>query len=222
MLNRFAGWRKSMEVYRHRRVLAMLFLGFSAGLPFPLVFSTLSAWLRDFGVDRATIGFFAWVGLTYSIKVLWAPFVDRLRLPLLTGLVGQRRSWMLLAQAGIVFGLVSLASLDPSADIGAVAFMALLVAFASATQDITVDAYRIEAVEASRQGAMAASYNLGYRAAVLVGGAGALYVADFYDWSMLTERKPVSWPGGKPLAFADLYNARRDQFAPGLVLGNGQ
>jgi PAT family beta-lactamase induction signal transducer AmpG len=163
-----------MEVYRHRRVLAMLFLGFSAGLPFPLVFSTLSAWLRDFGVDRATIGFFAWVGLTYSIKVLWAPFVDRLRLPLLTGLVGQRRSWMLLAQAGIVFGLVSLASLDPSADIGAVAFMALLVAFASATQDITVDAYRIEAVEASRQGAMAASYNLGYRAAVLVGGAGAL------------------------------------------------
>ena len=184
MLNRFAGWRKSMEVYRHRRVLAMLFLGFSAGLPFPLVFSTLSAWLRDFGVDRATIGFFAWVGLTYSIKVLWAPFVDRLRLPLLTGLVGQRRSWMLLAQAGIVFGLVSLASLDPSADIGAVAFMALLVAFASATQDITVDAYRIEAVEASRQGAMAASYNLGYRAAVLVGGAGALYVADFYDWSM--------------------------------------
>jgi PAT family beta-lactamase induction signal transducer AmpG len=91
---------------------------------------------------------------------------------------------MLLAQAGIVFGLVSLASLDPSADIGAVAFMALLVAFSSATQDITVDAYRIEAVEASRQGAMAASYNLGYRAAVLVGGAGALYVADFYDWSM--------------------------------------
>jgi len=181
--DRLAGWRRSIAVYKHPRVAAMLFLGFSAGLPFPLVFSTLSAWLRDYGVDRATIGFFAWVGLTYSIKVLWAPFVDRLRLPLLSGLVGQRRSWMLLAQAGIVGGLVALSSLDPAAEIGAVAIMALLVAFSSATQDITVDAYRIEAVEASRQGAMAASYNLGYRTAVLLGGAGALYLADFYDWS---------------------------------------
>jgi len=183
VLNRLSGWRQSLAVYKHPRVAAMLFLGFSAGLPFPLVFSTLSAWLRDFGVDRATIGFFAWVGLTYSVKVLWAPFVDRLRLPLVGGFLGQRRSWMLLAQAGIVSGLVALSSLDPSADIGAVALVALLVAFSSATQDITIDAYRIEAVEATRQGAMAASYNLGYRAAVLVGGAGALYVADFYDWS---------------------------------------
>jgi len=160
----------------------MLFLGFSAGLPFPMVFSTLSAWLRDYGVDRATIGFFAWVGLMYSVKVLWAPFVDRLAIPLLGRLLGQRRSWMVVAQLGVLAGLAALSGLDPSADIGAVAFLALLVAFSSATQDITIDAYRIEAVEASRQGAMAASYNLGYRAAVLVGGAGALYLADFYDW----------------------------------------
>jgi PAT family beta-lactamase induction signal transducer AmpG len=181
---RLAGWWESIAVYRHRRVAAMLFLGFSAGLPFPLVFSTLSAWLRDYGVDRATIGFFAWVGLMYSIKVVWAPLVDRLRLPLLTRFLGQRRSWMLLAQSGITIGLIALSRLDPVAEIGNVALVALLVAFSSATQDITIDAYRIEAVEERRQGAMAASYNLGYRTAVLVGGAGALYLADFYDWSV--------------------------------------
>lgn len=184
MRQRLAGWWESIAVYRHRRVAAMLFLGFSAGLPFPLVFSTLSAWLRDYGVDRATIGFFAWVGLMYSIKVVWAPLVDRLRLPLLTRFLGQRRSWMLLAQSGITIGLIALSRLDPVAEIGSVALVALLVAFSSATQDITIDAYRIEAVEERRQGAMAASYNLGYRTAVLVGGAGALYLADFYDWSV--------------------------------------
>jgi len=95
-------WLDAMAVYRHPRVIAMLFLGFSAGLPFPMVFSTLSAWLRDFGIDRATIGFFAWIGLTYSVKFLWAPVVDRLRLPLLGRWLGKRRSWMLLAQAGLV------------------------------------------------------------------------------------------------------------------------
>jgi len=183
MSGRVASWWDAVGVYRHPRVLAMLFLGFSAGLPFPLVFSTLSAWLRDYGVDKATIGFFAWVGLMYSIKVLWAPLVDRLRLPLFGRWLGQRRSWMLFAQAGIVAGLFMLSTLDPANDIGLVALMALVVAFSSATQDITVDAYRIEAVEEYRQAAMAASYNFGYRGAVLVAGAGALYLADFYDWS---------------------------------------
>src|SRR5210317_1773660 len=126
---RFSGWWDAVGVYRHRRVLAMLFLGFSAVLPFPLVFSTMSAWLRDYGVDRATIGFFAWVGLMYSIKVIWAPLVDRLRLPLLTRFLGQRRSWMLLAQSGITLGLITLSRLDPVAEIGNVALVALLVAF---------------------------------------------------------------------------------------------
>lgn len=162
----------------------MLFLGFSAGLPFPLVFSTLSAWLRDYGVDRATIGFFAWVGLMYSVKVFWAPIVDRVRLPVIGRLLGQRRSWMLVAQAGVIGGLLGMSGLDPATEIGRVAGLALLVAFSSATQDITVDAWRIEAVEERRQGAMAAAYNLGYRFAVLFGGAGALYLADFYDWSV--------------------------------------
>jgi PAT family beta-lactamase induction signal transducer AmpG len=168
MTGRLKGWWEAVAAYRHPRVAGMLFLGFSAGLPFPLVFSTLSAWLRDYGVDRATIGFFAWVGLMYSIKVLWAPLVDRLRIPI----------------AGRLSGLLMLSQLDPSADIGRVAVMALVIAFSSATQDITIDAYRIEAVSERRQGAMAAAYNLGYRIAVLAGGAGALYLADFFDWSV--------------------------------------
>jgi PAT family beta-lactamase induction signal transducer AmpG len=180
--SRLDAWLEALRVYRHPRVLAMLFLGFSAGLPFPMVFSTLSAWLRDFGVERATIGFFAWIGITYSVKVLWAPVVDRVALPGLTRLLGQRRSWMLLAQAGVATGLYLLSRLDPALEIGAVVAFALLVAFSSATQDITVDAWRIEAVEQARQGAMAAAYNFGYRFAVLAGGAGALYLADFYDW----------------------------------------
>ena len=182
MRERVAGWLSAIQAYRHPRVMAMLFLGFSAGLPFPLVFSTLSAWLRDYGVDRATIGFFAWVGLTYSIKVLWAPIVDRLRLPFIGRLMGQRRSWMLLAQFGVIAGLLSMSTLDPATEIARVAGFALLVSFSSATQDITIDAWRIEAVEERRQGAMAASYNLGYRLAILVAGAGALYLADFYSW----------------------------------------
>ena len=140
-------------------------------------------WLRDHGVEKSAIGLFAWIGLTYSIKFLWAPIVDRVRLPLLGRPLGQRRSWMLLAQFGIGFGLVTMAGLDPGAQTGTVALFALLVAFSSATQDITVDAYRIEAVEAVRQGAMAAAYNLGYRLAVLAGTAGALIIADAYDWA---------------------------------------
>ncbi len=182
MTDRIAAWAEAIRIYRHPRVLAMLFLGFSAGLPFPMVFSTLSAWLRDFGVERATIGFFAWVGITYSVKVLWAPLVDRLPLPGLTRLLGQRRSWMLLAQIGVAAGLLAMSRLDPSLQIGAVVAFSLMVAVSSATQDITVDAWRIEAVEQARQGAMAAAYNFGYRLAVLAGGAGALYLADFYDW----------------------------------------
>ena len=184
MTGRLQGWLDAVQVYRHPRVLAMLFLGFSAGLPFPMVFSTLSAWLRDFGVERATIGFFAWVGITYSVKVLWAPVVDRVALPGLTRLLGQRRSWMLVAQVGVGAGLFAMSGLDPSADIGAVVVFALVVAFSSATQDISVDAWRIEAVEQARQGAMAAAYNFGYRLAVLAGGAGALYIADFWNWSL--------------------------------------
>lgn len=177
-------WREALGVYLHRRVIAMLFLGFAAGLPFPLVFTTLSTWLRDVGVERTTIGFFAWVGITYSIKVFWAPVVDRAPLPLLTAALGQRRGWMVFAQFGIAAGLIGMALTDPTRHITIMALLALAVAFCSATQDVAIDAYRIEAVEAALQGAMAATYQAGWRiAAALVGGAGALYLAEFVSWT---------------------------------------
>lgn len=180
-----ASWRESIAVYARARVIGMLFLGFAAGLPFPLVFTTLSTWLRDVGVDRTTIGFFAWVGITYSIKVFWSPVVDRAPLFALTRLMGQRRSWMLVAQVFIVLGLLGMAATDPTRHLTTMVLFALLVAFASATQDVAIDAYRIEAVAAELQGAMAGMYQSGYRiAAALVGGAGALYLAEYVSWSV--------------------------------------
>jgi PAT family beta-lactamase induction signal transducer AmpG len=175
-------WRQSAEIYLHRRVVGMLFLGFSAGLPFLLVFSTLTAWLRQAEVSLAAIGFFSWVGITYSIKVFWAPVVDRMPLPLLTRRLGRRRGWMLLAMIGIGAGLLGMAGTDPTQDLARMALFALLVAFSSATQDVAVDAYRIEAVEPSLQGAMAATYQLGYRIALLAAGGGALALADATAW----------------------------------------
>jgi PAT family beta-lactamase induction signal transducer AmpG len=161
----------------------MICLGFSAGLPFLLVFSTLSAWLRDIGIARTTIGFFSWVGITYSIKFFWAPVIDRLPLPGLTTWLGKRRSWMLTAQCTIVLGLAGMALTDPRNELTQLAVFSLLVAFGSATQDITVDAYRIEAVAQRLQGAMAATYVFGYRVALLVAGAGAFYMAEAWSWS---------------------------------------
>ena len=143
----------------------------------------MSAWLTENGVSRSTIGFFSWVGITYSVKVFWAPVVDRIRLPGL-GRLGQRRSWMLVAQLGICAGLFGLSIVDPDQNLHGVAVLALVVAFASATQDISVDAYRIEAAEMERQAAMAAAYIFGYRVALLVAGAGALLIAEFSSWSM--------------------------------------
>ncbi len=180
---RRASWREAMAVYRHPRVLGMLFLGFSAGLPFLLIFATLSAWLREDGITATAIGFFSWAGITFSIKVLWAPIVDRLPLPFLTRRLGRRRSWMFFGQVGIAAGLVGIALSEPSAQIAWVAVLAVTIAFFSATQDVAIDAYRIEAVEKEVQGAMAASYILGYRVALLTGGAGALYLADFISWT---------------------------------------
>ena len=175
-------WREALAVYSRPRVIAMSFLGFSAGLPFLLVFSTLSAWLRDSGLALSTIGFFSWIGITYSIKVFWAPVVDRTPIFLLTGRLGKRRSWMLSAQLLIALGLAGMAMCDPQAHLQQIAIFALLVAFGSATQDITIDAYRIEAVDRLLQGAMAASYVFGYRVALLVAGAGAFYIAAAQTW----------------------------------------
>lgn len=176
-------WKHAFSIYFRPQVIGMSLLGFSAGLPFLLVFSTLSAWLRDSGVTLSVIGFFSWVGLTYSVKVIWAPVVDRLALPFLTNLLGKRRSWMLLAQVGISAGLMILAELDPQVDIQTLAITAVWIAFCSATQDIVIDAYRIEVISPEYQAAMAAMYVFGYRVALLVSGAGAFYIAEFIGWN---------------------------------------
>ena len=177
-------WRDAVSVYTQPRVAGMVFLGFSAGLPFLLVFSTLSAWLRDSGIEHTTIGFFSWIGITYSIKVFWAPVVDRLPLPVFTRIMGKRRSWMLFAQVCIAAGLLGMSTSNPHTDLERIAAFALVVAFGSATQDITIDAYRIEAVDKQLQGAMAATYVFGYRVALLVAGAGSFYIAALQSWSI--------------------------------------
>ena len=177
-------WREVIRVYLRPRVVAMAFLGFSAGLPFLLVFSTLSAWLRDEDLSRSAIGFFAWIGMTYSIKFAWAPVVDRLVLPGVTTTLGRRRGWMLLGQTGIAAGLILMAMIGPGASLVPFALAALLVAFSSATQDIAIDAWRIEAEVEDVQGAMSATYILGYRIALLAAGAGALFLAEAWNWTL--------------------------------------
>lgn len=171
------GWIASLKVYAEPPTLRMLALGFSAGLPLLLVLGTLSFRLREAGVDLATIGYLSWVGLAYAFKWAWAPLVDRLPLPLLTRLLGRRRSWLLVSQAAIVAGLAGMAWFDPSVDRTLVALCALGVAFASATQDIALDAFRIESADANRQGALAAAYQTGYRLAMIWAGAGVFWIA---------------------------------------------
>jgi len=177
-------WRESFLVYTRSRVIGMFFLGFSAGLPFLLVYSTLSQWLIEAKVSHATIGFFSWIGITYSIKVIWAPVIDRIPFPFVTRLLGKRRSWMLVAQIGVALGLLGMSSINPAEDLQAIALFGLLVAFSSATQDVALDAYRIEAMDKEYQGAMSAMYIFGYRTALLVAGAGAFYIVDYSNWSV--------------------------------------
>jgi MFS transporter, PAT family, beta-lactamase induction signal transducer AmpG len=176
------GWLQAVLVYREPRMLSMLFLGFSAGLPFYLFFQTLSAWLRQEGIARATIGMLAWASIIYSLKFTWAPIVDRLPLPLLNGWLGRRRSWMLLAQIGIVFALIHLSASRPEHGVLAIGLGALWLAFCGATQDITVDAWRIESAPEELQGAMAAAYQLGFRTAMIVGQPGAFALAERFGW----------------------------------------
>lgn len=171
-------WRQTALATLDRRVLALLLLGFSAGLPLLLIFSTLGLWLREAGFERSAVTYFSWAALGYSFKFVWAPLVDKLPLPLL-GRLGQRRSWMLLAQFGIVAALVLMACTDPvEAGLGAMAVGAVALGFSSATQDIAIDAYRIEAADESMQALLSSAYVGGYRVGLLVAGAGALYLAD--------------------------------------------
>jgi PAT family beta-lactamase induction signal transducer AmpG len=183
---RVRGWLDDLRVYTEPQVARMLLLGFSAGLPLLLVLGTLSYRLREAGIDRTTIGFLSWVGLAYGFKWAWAPLVDRMRIPVLTRILGRRRSWLLAAQVMIASALIGMAFTDPTQDLERLVAFALLVAFASATQDIALDAFRIESADVTRQAAMAAAYQVGYRVAMIMASAGALWIAAAFDPSEKT------------------------------------
>lgn len=180
---RQASNRDFIRALRDRRVFCMLLLGAAAGLPFFLIFDTLSAWLREAGLSLQTITVFALATLSYALKFVWAPVIDRVRLPVLHGLLGQRRSWMALMQVLIIAGLWLIAGSDPVTQLGQMALFAVMVGFFGATQDVAMDAWRIEVVEESQYGTMAAAYQWGYRIAMIVAGALPLLLADAYGWN---------------------------------------
>ena len=184
-----------LSAYTQKITLRMFFLGFSAGLPLLLVLGTLGFWLREAGIDRSTIGYLSWIGLIYGLKWVWAPLVDRLTLPLLSNWLGRRKAWLLIAQVLVMIGLVGMSMSDPSQQVNAVAWFAVLVAFGSATQDIALDAFRIESADTKMQGVLAAAYQTGYRFAMIWAGAGVLWIAaraqntpdnvyDHYGWQI--------------------------------------
>jgi len=177
------GFAAALAVFGERRVAVMLGLGFAAGLPNFLVFDTMSAWLRAAGLSLAVISLFSLATLPYSFKFLWAPLVDRAKIPVLTALLGHRRSWMVAAQLCIIAGLIAISLGDPRTGLSPLAAWAVFTGLASATQDIVIDAWRIEAADASRQGAMAAAYQWGYRIANIVAGAAPLFLADRIGWN---------------------------------------
>ena len=175
-----------LGLFLHRRVVTMLFLGFSAGIPLLLIFSSLSLWLREAGAERAAVTYFSWAALGYSFKFVWAPLVDQLPLPGLTRKLGRRRAWMLLAQFAVIVAILAMAAIDPAAKQSSLTLMALaavLLGFSSATQDIVIDAYRIESAKAELQAMMSATYIAGYRIGMLVAGAGSLFLADWFGTS---------------------------------------
>jgi PAT family beta-lactamase induction signal transducer AmpG len=180
-------WRASLMAFLHPRVVTMLFLGFSAGIPILLIFSSLSLWLREAGVERAAVTFFSWAALGYSFKFVWAPLIDRLPVPGLRHLLGRRRAWMLIAQGLIIVAILGMAWTDPAASQTSLSMMALaavLLGFSSATQDIVIDAYRIESAGRELQAMMSATYIAGYRIGMLVAGAGALFLAGSFGTKM--------------------------------------
>ena len=173
----------ALAVFVERRALVMLALGFASGLPNLLIFDTLSLWLRESGLSLKVISIFALATLSYSLKFLWAPLIDRTQIPGLTRLLGHRRSWMIVLQILVMVGLWLISGADPVRNLGLMAVFAAFVAFVSATQDIVIDAWRIEAAEVEKQGAMAAAYQWGYRGAMIVAGAAPLLLAEAYSWN---------------------------------------
>ena len=174
--------RGGARAYQEPRVLAVLFLGFSSGLPFLLTLATLHVWLLEVGVSKTGVGVFAFVTLPYALKFIWAPFLDRIKFPFLCTVFGRRKGWMLASQIGLIFSLLFLGSTHPQTTPWMTAVAAFLVAMCSATQDIVVEAYRIEALQVYDRGPGAGASSFGYRLGMWVSGAGALYLASSFSW----------------------------------------
>src|SRR5271167_2384264 len=174
-----AAWRRSIAEYTERRVMLILPLGFASGIPLLLTFSTLSAWFATAGVSRAAIGAFALVGTPYALKFLWSPLIDRLPPPIP---LGRRRGWGIAIQLALIAATLALGSCNPKVDLARMGALAILVAFLSASQDVVIDAYRVEILAPAQQGPGAAMIQTGYRIAMLVSGAGALIIAARYGW----------------------------------------
>ena len=191
--NRMSNGVEMLSTYNYKRQIILFFLGFSAGLPIMLVFSSLSFWLREADVSRSTIGFFSWVGLAYGLKWVWSPLVDQMSLPLLSKWLGRRRSWLLLSQVAIILALTGMSITNPKTDLWTMALFAVLVAFSSATQDIVVDAYRIESASKKLQAVLAASYMMGYRLAMTIATAGVLSIAAWFNSSDGNSYDLFSW-----------------------------
>jgi MFS transporter, PAT family, beta-lactamase induction signal transducer AmpG len=176
-------WSETFTAWSHPKAVAMLFLGFSAGIPILLIFSTLSVWLREAGVERSAVTFFSWAALGYSFKFLWAPLIDLLPLPYLTNKMGRRRSWLLITQVLIIVAIATMAAIDPAGRQGSLtmmAFASVLLGFSSASQDVVIDAYRIECADQSLQALLSSMYIAGYRLGMLAAGAGSLFLADIF------------------------------------------
>lgn len=185
-------WLQSLKSFRHPQVITMLFLGFSAGIPLLLIFSSLSLWLREAGVERSTVTYFSWAALAYSFKFLWAPLVDRMPLPFLTRRLGRRRGWLAVSQLAIMSSIALIGMVDPAEHnaLNLMAIVVVMLGFSAATQDIVIDAYRIESAEQDLQALMSSTYIAGYRIGMLTSGAGALVLASYlgstaetYDYS---------------------------------------
>lgn len=193
-----AAWR----VYADPRMLLLAVLGFSSGLPMKLVYSTLSLWLVSAGINKTTVGLFTLVSLPYSLKFVWAPVIDRVNLPWLNTRLGRRRSWMLVTQVGLMLAIVALAMTDPYHDVRGTAIASVVVAFMSASQDVVIDAYRVELLEPREQGAGAAVAVFGYRVAMLVASAGALHVVEGFDGAAFLAQWRHGLHGTATYAFA--------------------
>ena len=188
-------WRETLGSFSHPRVITMLFYGISAGLPLLLIFSSLSLWLREAGVERSAVTYFSWAALGYSFKFVWAPLVDKLPLPILTQILGRRRAWLLLSHLMIITAILMMAFVDPaSGTLAMMAWAAVMLGFSSATQDVVIDAYRIESAESDLQALMSSSYIAGYRIGMIIAGAGALFLASYWG-STMNNYNYLAWQG---------------------------